>query len=54
MAIRAAVDLSDPDRAALREMISKHKAKSSTIMNASIVLKADRTWGWTNDAMAAA
>jgi predicted hydrolase (HD superfamily) len=54
MAIRYAVDLIDTARAALREMISKNKAKRRTIMNAYILRKADRTCGWTNAAMAAA
>jgi transposase len=54
MAIRYAVDLIDTERAALREIISKHKAKRSTIINAYILLKADRTCGWTNEAIAAA
>lgn len=54
MAIRYAVDLIDTERAALREIISKNKAKRSTIMNASILLKADRTCGWTNEDMALA
>ena len=40
MAIRYAVDLTDTERAALREMISKNKAKSSTVINAYILLKA--------------
>jgi hypothetical protein len=35
-------------------MLSKNKAKRRTIMNASILRKADRTCGWTNAAMAAA
>jgi predicted hydrolase (HD superfamily) len=35
-------------------MISKHKAKSSTIMNAYALLKADRACGWTNEDMASA
>ena len=48
MAIRYAVDLIDTERAALREIISKNKAKRSTIINAYILLKADRTCGWTN------
>ena len=43
MAIRYAVDLTDTERAALREILSKNKAKRSTIMNAYILLKADRT-----------
>ena len=54
MVIRYAVDLIDTARAALHEIISKNKAKRSTIMNASILLKADRTCGWTNAAIAAA
>ena len=48
MAIRYAVDLTDTcERAALREIISKNKAKRSTIINAYILLKADRICGWT-------
>src|ERR1700675_2377783 len=35
-------------------MISKNKAKRSTVMNASLVLKAARPCGWTNEAIAAA
>ena len=31
-----------------REIVSKNKAKRSTIINAYILLKADRTCGWTN------
>lgn len=54
MAIRYAVDLLDTERAALREIISKNKAKRSTIIHAYILLKADRTCGWTNEAIAAA
>jgi transposase len=54
MAIRYAVDLIDTERAALREIISKNKAKRSTIINAYILLKADRTCGWTNTDIAAA
>jgi hypothetical protein len=54
MAIRYAVDLIDTERAALHEIISKNKAKRSTIINAYILLKADRTCGWTNEAVAAA
>jgi transposase len=54
MAIRYAVDLIDSERAALREIISKSQAKRSTIMNAYILLKADRPCGWTNADIAAA
>ena len=54
MAIRYVVDLTDTERAALREIISKNKAKRSTIVNAYILLKADRICGWTNADIAAA
>jgi transposase len=54
MAIRYAVDLTDNERAELREIISKHKTKRSTILNAYILLKADRSCGWTNEDIAVA
>jgi transposase len=54
MAIRYVVNLTDTEHAALREIISKNKAKRSTIVNASILLKAERTCGWTNADIAAA
>jgi len=54
MAIRYAVDLTDTERAELREIISKNKAQRSTIINAYVLLKADRTCGWTNADIAAA
>src|SRR5499427_5827962 len=54
MAIRYAIDLTDTERTALREILSKNKVKRSTIMNAYILLKADRSCGWTNADMAAA
>src|ERR1700730_1605583 len=54
MAIRYAVDLIETERAALREIISKNKAKRSTVINAYILLKADRPCGWTNEDIAAA
>jgi hypothetical protein len=54
MAIRYAVDLTDTERAALREIISKNKAKRSTIINVYILLKADRTCGWPNEDIASA
>jgi hypothetical protein len=54
MAIRYTVDLIDTERAALREIISKNKAKRSTIINAYILLKADRACGWTNEDIALA
>ena len=52
MAIRYAVDLTDAERAELREILSKNKAKRSTIINAYVLLKADRACGWTNEAIA--
>jgi transposase len=54
MAIRYAVDLTDTERAALREILSTNKAKRSTIINAYILVKADRTCGWTNEDIASA
>ena len=54
MAIRYAIDLTDTERAALREILSKNKVKRSTIINAYILLKADRSCGWTNADIAAA
>jgi hypothetical protein len=54
MAIRYTVDLTDTERATLREILSKNKAKRSTIINAYILLKADRPCGWTNEDMASA
>jgi transposase len=54
MAIRYAVDLTDTERAALREIISKNKAKRSTIINAYVLRKADRSCGWTNADIASA
>ena len=54
MAIRYSVDLTDAERMALREIISKNKAKRSTIINAYVLLKADRSCGWTNEAIASA
>lgn len=54
MAIRYAIDLTDTERAALRELLSKDKVKRSTIINAYILLKADRSCGWTNADIASA
>jgi transposase len=54
MALRYAVDLTDTERTSLREIISKNKAKRRTIINAYILLKADRTCGWTNADIASA
>src|SRR5215510_6569853 len=54
MAIRYAIDLTDAERAALREILSKNKVKRSTLINAYILLKADRTCGWTNADIASA
>jgi len=48
MAIRYAVDLTDTERGVVQEILSKNKAKRSTIINAYSLLKADRACGWTN------
>jgi len=54
MAIRYAVDLTDTERAEWREIISKNKAKRSTIIHAYVLLKAERSCGWTNEDIASA
>jgi transposase len=54
MAIRYAIDLTDAERAALREILSKNKVKRSTSIHAYILLKAARSCGWTNVDIAAA
>ena len=54
MAIRYAIDLTDAERAALREILSQNKVKRSTLINAYILLKADRSCGWTNADIASA
>src|SRR5919202_713971 len=54
MAVRYVIDLTDAERAALREPLSKNKVKRSTIIKAYILLKADRSCGWTNDDIASA
>ncbi|HSX80027.1 MAG TPA: helix-turn-helix domain-containing protein [Candidatus Saccharimonadia bacterium] len=54
MAIRYARDLTDTERAALREILSKNTGKRSTIIHASIVRKADRSWRWPNADIASA
>jgi hypothetical protein len=54
MVIRYAIDLTDAERAALREILSKNKVKRSTIINAYILLKAARSCGWTNADIASA
>ena len=54
MAIRYAIDLTDAERAALREILSQTKVTRSTIIHAYILLKADRSCGWTNADIASA
>jgi hypothetical protein len=54
MAIRYAIDLTDAERAALRESLSQNKVKRSTIINTDMLRKADRACGWTNADMASA
>ena len=54
MAVRYAIDLTDAERVALREILSKNQVKRSTLINAYILLKADRACGWTNADIASA
>src|SRR3989440_9054676 len=54
MAVRYAIDLTDAERAALREILSKTKVNRNTIINAYILHKADRVCGWTNADIASA
>jgi hypothetical protein len=54
MAIRYAIDFTDAERVALREIVAKNKVKSSTIIHAYILRKADRSCGWTNADIASA
>jgi transposase len=54
MAIRYAINLTDAERAALREILATNKVKRSTLIHAYILLKADRPCGWTNADIASA
>src|ERR687883_1860964 len=54
MAVRYVIDLTDAERAALREILAKNQVKRSTLINAYILLKADRSCGWTNTDIASA
>src|SRR6266446_4391620 len=54
MAIRYAIDMTDAECAALREILSQNKVKRSTIIHAYILLKADGSCGWTNADIASA
>ena len=42
MAVRYVVTLTEPERNELQELISKNKANRNTIVNAFILLKADK------------
>lgn len=54
MAIRYVVTLTDPERNELQELTAKNKATRNTIVNAFIVLKADKACGWSNEEIAQA
>src|SRR5919204_153644 len=54
MAVRYAIDLTDAERATLQKILSKNTVKRSTLINAYILLKADRSCGWTNADIASA
>ena len=47
MAVRYIVALTEAERHALKEMISKNKANRNAIVNAYILLKSDVTCAWT-------
>lgn len=52
MAVRYVVTLTELERNELQELISKNKANRHTIVNAFILLKADKSCGWSNKAIA--
>lgn len=54
MAVRYVVTLTEPERNELQELISKNKANRSTIVNAFILLKANKSCGWSNAEIAQA
>ena len=54
MAVRYVVTLTESERNKLHELISKNKANRNTIVNAFIVLKADKACGWSNQDIAQA
>ena len=54
MAIRYVVTLTEPERNELQELIEKNKATRNTIVNAFILLKADKACGWSNKDIAQA
>ena len=54
MAVRYVVTLTEPERKELQELISKNKANRHTIVNAFILLKADKLCGWSNKDIAQA
>jgi transposase len=54
MAVRYVVTLTESERNKLHELISKNKANRNAIVNAFIVLKADKACGWSNQDIAQA
>ena len=48
MAVRYVVTLTEPERNELQELIAKNKANRHTLVNAFILLKADKACGWSN------
>jgi transposase len=54
MAVRYVVTLTEPERNELQELISKNKANRHTIVNAFILLKADKASSWSNQAISQA
>jgi hypothetical protein len=54
MAVRYVVTLMESEHNELQEIISKNKASRHTIVNAFILLKADKACGWSNQDIAQA
>jgi hypothetical protein len=54
MAVRYVVTLRESERNELQELISKNKANRNTIVNAFILLKADKACNWSNQEIAQA
>lgn len=48
MAVRYVVTLTDLERNELQELVAKNKANRHTLVNAFILLKADKACGWSN------
>jgi transposase len=54
MGVRYVVTLTESERSELQELIAKNKVNRSTLVNAFILLKADKACGWSNQDIATA